>query len=346
MSKIVHISFYFSNRTGSEYIAAFEQNQLLTKTYGDSVVNIVSDIDKNIQLDNTIVLKSLITSQETLYKYTDFIPQFLWHFKVFLKLMRMRPNKVFISGLMPWHPIYLYALLRSDVFFLGVGGSKEIINNSLFEMLRKYISMFHLSIMRYFYNQIVVIPRTIDAELLWAEYTHNIKGIIPERVIPMMDDEVSINPKDPIKFVWIGQDIKRKNLPLALKWYNLIKSDFPKSELHVFGASRDIPSKGVKFHGWVNKVDLLQNGSKWVLLLSSSREGLASSVLEVLKKGGAIISKDIGSMSMLKSERVIITEDFEADKVFIIKRLKELFKEDTIQVIEENFTKQYKKILI
>lgn len=246
---------------------------------------------------------------------------------------------------MPWYPIFLYALLKSDVVFMGVGGDKYKATNSLSEKLRRSFSMFNLYIMRHFNNQIVTIPRTLPASLLWSDYTQNLSSIIPERVIPVTKDQVCINSNDPIKFVWIGQDIKRKRLSLALKWFNIIKSDFPESELHVFGAKRNNSFKEIKFHGWVNKIDLLQYGSKWVLLLSSFREGLPSSVLEVLKKGGAVISKDIGSIKSLKSERIIIIKDFEDEKRFIEKRIKDLFKEDTIIVAEENFTKDYKKIL-
>ena len=346
MSKIVHVSFYFSNLVASEYIAAYEQRQLLIKTFGNKVLSIVADLDKNINYKNTVKLKSLIKNQDTLYRYTDLLPQFFWHFRVFIQLLKLRPNKVFISGLMPWHPIYLYALLKSDVTFMGVGGSGEVINKSFFEIVRKIISLFNLFLMRFFNNNIVIIPRTTDAELLWKDYTGNLKEIIPERVNPLKGNKVRISSKDPIKFVWIGQDIKRKDLSLALEWYNCLKSDFPKSELHVFGANRNIKLDQVKFHGWVNELDLLKYGSKWALLLSSKREGLPSSVIEVLKIGGAIISRDIGSIKMLKSKRVLIIENLEDKKELYSRQLKCLFKKDVIDVLEETFIKNYKKILL
>lgn len=346
MSKIVQVSFYFSNTLASEYIAAFEQRELLIKKYGDNVFGIVANLDANINFNNNVKLKSIITKQENLYKYSDFFAQYLWHFRVFRELMRLKPKKVFVSGLMPWFPIYLYSFLKCDVVFMGVGGSVKIINKSFFEIIRKILSLFNLIIMRLFNKDIVVIPRTTEAELLWKNYTRNLKEIIPERVLPLKRNKVSLKSKDPINFVWIGQDIKRKDLSLALKWFSSIKSYFPKSEFHVFGASRKIKQDQVKFHGWVKNLDLLKYGSKWVLLLSSKREGLPSSVLEVLKIGGVIICKDIGSMKMLKSERVLIIENFDNSKIQLSAKLEDLFKKNKIVVEEESFINNYKKIII
>jgi len=345
--QVVHVAFYFSDEYASEYLAAFEQHMLLRKHF--SVYLVSANLDNNVfnivPRSSLKVISSFITKQELLYRWTDVIPQIVWHFKVyqFLKSLHTK-QKVCISGVMPWIPIFLYSRLRHDVVFLGVGGSTRMIDRSSKERVRLLMSKSFLNLFAYTKNNIKVVPRTTEASDLWKRYSTNVTRVIPERVNPINRSVHVVNKKDQIEMLWIGQDVPRKRLDLGLYWFSQLKMELS-TELHIYGTEGNSKLEGVNFHGWVSAIDYKNHSTKLVLLLSSDREGLPSAAIEVLQLGGIVITRNIGSISALQSDRVIVISDMENDWKDIALTIRNRFSAEVINVVSEDFSNLYMEIL-
>jgi len=345
--QIVHVSFYFSDSYGSEYLAAHEQHLLLRKRFCVDLIssNLEHNVFDIVPKDRLKIISSPVRKQKILYRWTDVLPQILWHLSVYCWLKSLTgKQKVFISGVMPWIPSFLYNTLGRDVVFLGVGGSKNPINYSIKEIIRLTLSKVFLKLFALTDNNIMVVPRTTEAFDLWNRYATNVSSVIPERVNPIDATVHIVNQKDNVVFLWIGQDIPRKRLDLGLNWFNMLKSELP-AHLHVYGAEGSADLESVTFHGWVSSIDYEKLGTKLVLLLSSDREGLPSSVIEILQKGGMIITKNIGSLAALRSERIIFVSEKDAEWKDIASLIKMGFSSEFVNVQKEEFSNLYNKIL-
>jgi glycosyltransferase involved in cell wall biosynthesis len=128
--------------------------------------------------------------------------------------------------------------------------------------------------------------------------------VIPEILTPIKGQSYSRIPQDSPRFVWVGQDIPRKNLPAALDLFERLRSTaFPNATLDVFGVTLEGKSnapQGVNFRGWVSAIDWDSYRHDGVLMLTSYREGLPSAVLEAASAGLLCLVSDVGSLRSLE----------------------------------------------
>lgn len=358
MSKtvILHICYYYSSKKGSEYRAAFEQNELISKIHGSKVQLITSNLEEN-ELENkkVIIIPSLVTKQKTLYSITDIIPSSIWHllvvFKILIKKKYKKENTlIYLSGVMPWHPYYLYTIISNKVILLGVGGGVTKKTHPKFstkETLRILLSFINLNIGKFAEKRITsIIPRTNEAKDLWKKYyTNKTEKVIPEIINPIHKTRKTFDRSEKVKFLWIGQDVPRKNLPLGIEWYNKLKKEIINEGLFVFGPEKEYLGNDIHLEGWVQSIDYNSIGSKLVLLLSSWREGLPSACIEVIQAGGIVVTKNIGSLSNLNCKSVIITDDSLSNKNVVINSINNFFEKGYTDINEVNFFDEYKTIL-
>lgn len=345
--KVIHVAFYFSERYASEYLASYEQYRLLSKYFCVDLIssNLEFNSFTDIPLEKVIVVDSLLSNQNSLYRWTDVFPQIIWHFKVYRLLKKLQSRqKVLVSAMMPWLPSFLYGLLKHDVVFLGVGGSRQVLSRSVKEILRFVLSIVLLKLFERNSENIKVVPRTVEASDLWRSYAYNITRVVPERVNPVSSVDHIIDQNDDIVMLWIGQDIPRKRMDLGLYWFNQLKNNLS-THLHVYGSKGRGNIEGVTFHGWVSSINFRKHGSKLVLLLSSEREGLPSAVVEVLQLGGLVVTRNVGSLSALKSDRVFVIADDENNWKEIAALIKQRFSSESVNVVSEDFSNLYLEVL-
>ena len=150
--------------------------------------------------------------------------------------------------------------------------------------------------------RVVAMARTGEAQRqLSGGFGHQVP-VIPEIIDPLEAVHVSRAPGTSPRLIWVGQDIPRKNLSLALKLFkHLRREGFPEAKLDVFGCSAPNPElfEGVTFHGWVPSVPWQEFRNDGILLLTSFREGLPSAVLEAARNGLLTIASDVGAIGSL-----------------------------------------------
>jgi glycosyltransferase involved in cell wall biosynthesis len=323
----VIIAFYASTRYGSEYRAGVEFIQIAAAN-GFSIA-IVADLEQNDSPGTLAAaapgisvasIPSPVRRQKSLYRFSDFLPQVIWHRRVAKWLKRQHPDVDVLwvqNGALPWLPLSPYFPVARTLVWGPVGGGespppllmRELRWSSrLREWLRTTLESFALHRkQRQFRGEsapaVVALARTSEAQRrLQPLFPDGDIPVIPEILEPVQPATLDRVPTLAPRFVWVGQDIPRKNLALALSMFEKLRLEaFPGSTLDVFGASRDggAPT-GVRFHGWVPRVDWEGYRHDGILLLTSFREGLPSVVLEAVSNGLLCITSDVGSLSSLR----------------------------------------------
>ena len=329
----VAVVFSISSKFGSELRSGFELTQFALKA-GFNIL-IMSDVEKNdeesvleskLEGMNIFRIPSPIKKLKYLYKFTDFLPQIIWHYRVAKFIKEEFPNVELIwiiNGAQPWLPIHMYLRKNIRLIWGPIGGGERCpealkIKLSFFarsrEKLRDFIQNFAIKnkaklILSYPPGTIIPLARTRSAsQLLTAALGVKIPiDIVPEILHPIRQKNYVFNstPRHP-KFVWAGQDIPRKNLELAINIFTMLKCKyFPAATLDIYGVESDKKIMGVNFCGWVNPIDWTKYCGNGILFITSFREGMPSVLLEAIQAGLLCISTDVGSVGEIDCETLM-----------------------------------------
>jgi len=319
-------SFYASSRYGSEYRSGLEFIKFAAANGFD--LAIVADLEENSSISDiqllasgirVVQIPSPIKRQQTLYRYTDLWAQCIWHLRVakwinhhtcFLQCLWIQ------NGAAPWLPLAMY-FEKSNILIWGPVGGGETASAAMMKVLswkdqlrERLRSNFENIMLRRKLKAIlsnrasrtIVIARTKEAQRQLSIGLGQEVPIVPEILDPLAALNIQRTTSESPKLVWVGQNIPRKNLSLALQIFDYLRySAFPEATLDVFGCDDPYPNPiiGVTFHGWVSSVPWENFRNDGVLLLTSFREGLPSAVLEAARTGLLCITADVGAISGL-----------------------------------------------
>jgi glycosyltransferase involved in cell wall biosynthesis len=319
-------AFYASTTYGSEYRAGLEFIQFAAFHGFD--LAIVADLEQNSSNEaleasapgmRFVRIPSPIKRQATLYRYTDFVAQWVWHLRVsrWIRAQYGSVESLWVqNGASPWLPLVPYFGL-SEVLIWGPVGGGEPPSPAMMDKLpwrvrtrerlrslleQRMLGAKLIAIQNVQTPRLITMARTADAQRQVAHGLGRPVPVIPEILDPLGAVHVTREPGSSPRLVWVGQDIPRKNLWLALELFQrLRKGAFPEATLDVFGCSapRGSSVEGARFHGWVPSVPWNQFQDDGVLLLTSFREGLPSAVLEALSNGLLCVTSDVGAIASL-----------------------------------------------
>jgi len=328
----VIVAFYASSRFGSEYRSGFEFIRFAASLGFDLAV--IADLEQNTRASDltgmvpgleVVTIPSPIKKQANLYRYSDFIPQFIWHSRVGSWLGKHCPGSDVIwvqNGALPWLPVKPYFRHARTIVWGPVGGGGHAPAGAIetFDLLARMREWLRNRIERYAIriktrqlrrpgvHRVIAMARTSDAQhWLRSALPRMSVPIVPEILDPVPAVRIPRMPVGTPRFLWVGQDVPRKNLALALTLFERLHSSaFPGATMNVFGCSQGRrPSvSGVTFHGWVGRVDWESYRADGVLLLTSFREGLPSAVLEAVSRGLLCIASDVGAVSSLGAHTI------------------------------------------
>ena len=320
------VAFYASLKYGSEYRAGAEFIRFAAAAGFDLAV--IADLEQNAQageLSNAshgievVRIPSPIVRQGVLYRFTDFLPQTFWHRRVgrFLKKSCPRLEVVWVqNGAQPWLPIAPYIGSAAQLIWGPVGGGETLSRRVLDtvgiqarwrELLRQWLEAASVRRKQALFTKgafakIIPLARTAASQRQLRDlFASTDIPVIPEILEPVPGVHLNRSPKPVPRFVWVGQDIPRKNLSLALELFARVRLTYPRATLDVYGIDATAAGllENVRFHGWVSRIDWLSYRDDGVLLLTSYREGLPSAVLEAVREGLLCVTSDVGSVSNL-----------------------------------------------
>lgn len=326
-------TFYVSPAYGSEYRSGVEYLRFAVEHGFNTAIisNLEYNVSKNVLEKefprlNVVQIDSPITKQSTLYRHNDIVPQLIWHYRVarWLKRQPAPVQTIWIqNGALPWLPLSPYLGLSPVVVWGPVGGGEpptpammkllhakarwREMTRSVIENTLMYLKA--SSIRKNNKIRLVCMARTEAAYRLISTSLGLCVPIVPEILSPVSGNVISKKVKWTPRFVWAGQNIPRKNLPLALSLFESLRTGwFPEATLDIFGCdSDDLPaSERVTYHGWVNGVNWRDFAHDGVLLLTSFREGIPSVVLEAISSGLLCVSSDVGAISTLRNKSVFV----------------------------------------
>lgn len=320
------VAFYASLKYGSEYRAGAEFIRFAASAGFDLAV--IANLEQNAQTVelgtashgiSVVRIESPVVRQRLLYRFSDFIPQTIWHRRVarYLKANHAGLETVWIqNGALPWLPIAPYARTAPRLIWGPIGGGETLTSQALDsvgmltrlrEKLRQWLMSCSLRSKKVLFStgaftNVIPLARTACAQqqlqdLLSSSYV----PIIPEILEPVPALLLRRLPTKSPRFVWVGQNIPRKNLSLAIKLFKYIQQIYPQATLDVYGVDAITTSAtaNVRFHGWVSCIDWSSYRDDGVLLLTSFREGLPSVILEAVREGLLCITSDVGSVASL-----------------------------------------------
>jgi glycosyltransferase involved in cell wall biosynthesis len=328
------VAFYASTRFGSEYRAGVDFILIAAELGFNQVI--VSDIERNDSPEDiartlapgacVTAIPSPLRKQSLLYRFSDFIPQVVWHHRVARHLRRSHPGVEVLwvqNGALPWLPLAPYLGIARHLVWGPVGGGEPPCARSMRalprmarwrEQLRSALEAVALRRKRKQLQSqssrltpVLALARTVGArERLRALLPAQDIPVIPEILEPVKAATLHRQPRETPRFLWVGQDVPRKNLDLALSLFATLKRDaFPRATLDVFGVQRaGAAPAGVRFHGWVAQIDWEAYRHDGVLLLTSFREGMPSAVLEAASHGLLSITSDVGALASLQLETI------------------------------------------
>lgn len=326
-------AFYVSQVYGSEYRAGFEFVKFAAANGFDLAV--IADLENNCNSHEleaaapgirVVRIPSLVKRQASLYRYSDFVAQTLWHRRVvdWLRRNTERIDCVWIqNGAAPWLPLVAYFDIAPVVLWGPVGGGESpsprmartlTVRARLREALRSRLERAMLgtkvaALKRPGSPRLVVLARTADAQRQLEACLKMAVPLIPEILDPIEGASLTRMAGDQPAFVWVGQDLPRKNLRLALSMFEYLRREFfPNSTLDVFGCNAPTGSAvpNVRFHGWVPRVDWERFRDDGVLLLTSFREGLPSALLEAVRNGLLCVTSDVGAIGRLGIDSIFV----------------------------------------
>ena len=324
-------AFYASKDYGSEYRAGMEFIRFAAHEGFD--LAIIADLEQNstaaeleAEVPGIQVMRfpSPLKNQKLLYQYSDFFAQAIWHYRVARWLRRQKQvRQLWIqNGASPWLPLVPYFGVCPTLIWGPVGGGEPPPTammlrlppgSRLREQIRSCVENFFLkrkfaAMLRKSAPRVIALARTADAQRQLENGLNSKVPLIPEILDPASNAKIERKKVSEPRFIWVGQDIPRKNLQLALDIFDKMRRlDFPNATLDVFGCnSNDKDSTpGVIFHGWVKRIDWALWKDDGVLLLTSFREGLPSVVLEALQNGLLCVSSDVGAIAGLGAPTIM-----------------------------------------
>lgn len=333
------VAFYCSPIYGSEYKSGW---QIVTEAINAGIVErvIISDIEKNINsaewgikysgVDFKVV-PSIIKSDRLLRKLNDLLPQWIWHYSVAM-LVKVNSALWIVNGAQPWLPLKCYMNKANDIIWGPVGGSEKLnisllekfsVLQKLREILRSIVvNLFSASKVRSLRKyiasgrRVTILARTNSA---FRFYKSNFTGaklrLVPE-IINILNHEHVIKQESEsslVNWVWVGQNIPRKNIALSLSLIDKLAQRIPgRHVVHIFGPSClkepffSVSGVELKFYGWVDKVpwDLFRANA--IFINTSIREGLPSTIIEAMQNALFCLSTDVGSISAVFSKSKLI----------------------------------------
>lgn len=374
------VAFYASIKQGSEYRAGAEFIRFAAESGFD--VAVIADLEMNSKPHDLAshgldvwTVPSPVVRQPLLYRFTDFIPQFIWHYRVarHLRVRGVRLEQLWIqNGAQPWLPLAPYRHVTRNIIWGPIGGGalpndatmSRLDRKTRFrERLRSGVEGWFMRRKRALlassgFPHLSAIARTHEAQdglrlMMPASAAHS--PVIPEILAPIAAQSHARVPTDAPRFVWVGQDIPRKNLPAALELFSKLRaSAFPGATLDVFGVAQppeSRPPPGVMFRGWVRSIDWTSYRNDGVLLLTSYREGLPSVVLEAASAGLLCAVADVGSLCSLNinSIHLLNHDEYPSYSESTIRKLvghiRSHLMADHIEVGQVNFRTQLKAFL-
>jgi len=233
-------AFYASTTYGSEYRAGLEFIRFAASIGFD--IAIVADLEENSTVSvleteapgiRVVRIPSPAKKQATLYRYSDLFAQTIWHLRV-ARWLRRQPITIgslwIQNGASPWLPLVHYFNLAPVLIWGPVGGGEPPTpammqrlpwKARLRESLRSLVEQSMLSgkfaaMRRYEAPRIIAMARTLAAQLRLSVGLDTVIPVIPEILDPLGPVHLCRRPARSPRMVWVGQDIPRKNLPLAL----------------------------------------------------------------------------------------------------------------------------------
>jgi len=271
------VAFYASSSFGSEYRSGFEFIRFAASLGFDLAV--IADLEQNTPASDltrmvpgleVVTIPSPIKKQANLYRYSDIIAQLIWHSRVSHWLGKHCPEADVIwvqNGALPWLPVKPYFRHARTIVWGPVGGGGHAPAGAIdtFDVLARMREWLRNRIERYAIRiktrqlgrpgvpRVIAMARTNDAQ-------HWLRSALPGESVPMVPEILDPVPAIRIprmpaatpRFLWVGQDVPRKNLALALTLFErLHRSAFPGATMDVFGCSqgRRASVPGVTFRG-------------------------------------------------------------------------------------------------
>tara|TARA_B000000532_G_C18876673_1_gene411018 strand:+ start:3337 stop:4467 length:1131 start_codon:yes stop_codon:yes gene_type:complete len=330
------ICFYASNSYGSEYRSGYEFLKYADNKFFD--LAIISDIEfnKKIDKDEFKNLKIKFVSQNAkdqneLYKKSDYKYCNQWLASVKSELSKYNSIEILwiCNPAQIWHPIYGFLGLSNKLIWGPIGGGDSIVNVSslkylrksfiLREFLRSFCQYYFLSLLKIYLiiffkkRKPIILSRSELSKKLVNRFL-NIKAIfISERIAPLRKDTILKKISGCPEFIWIGQDIPRKNLNLTKKIFReYLSKEYSFSKLTIIGTKCYEDNPKIIYKSWVKKVPYEDFQNNGVLICSSLREGMPSVIIEALNNGLFVLTTNVGSINSLQhNESIYIFESID-----------------------------------
>ena len=332
--KRIIIAYYINPSLGSDFRVGYEYVNFASINGFDCAIT--SDLNENIsdikpdyfyKKLKLIKIKSIVKNHQTLMKVNDFVPQLIWHFNVYRWINKNCKNVDIIwiscSSAQLWFPLKLYLKICKKLIWGPIGGggipSSEILQKfSLKTLIRERLRAIIDGIC--FQIKVDVLTRnrgTIFLMVRTAEMKKRIEKFIPGYSAEFFPEFINlIRPKkftrrlisEP-KFIWVGQDIPRKDLGLGIEIFRRLKEGyFKNSTLDIYGVEGEsLADEGIKYLGWIKGgIDWAQYTNSGVLILSSYREGLSTVLIEALSNGLFAIATPVGAIPLFKFENIYV----------------------------------------
>tara|TARA_X000000950_G_scaffold278931_1_gene370660 strand:- start:16 stop:1158 length:1143 start_codon:yes stop_codon:yes gene_type:complete len=323
------ICFYASNSYGSEYRSGYEFLK-----YADSKLfdlAIISDIEFNKKIDKdefkNLKIKFIpqdAKDQNELYKNSDFKYCKKWLAMVKSELSKYNSIEILwiCNPAQIWHPIYTFLGITNKLIWGPIGGGESIVKISSLKYLKKRIILrefirsfcqYYFLILLKFYLIIffkkrkpIILSRTKLSEKLVDNFL-NVKAIfISERMEPLKKEYIIKETAEYPEFIWIGQDIPRKNLNLTKTIFRkYLSKEYNCSKLTIIGAKGNEYNPKIIYKSWVKKVPYEEFKSNGILICTSLREGMPSVIIEALNNGLFVLSNNVGSVNSLQNNESI-----------------------------------------
>jgi len=330
--KKIIIAFYASSRRPSEYRSGAEFIRFAGGLGFDlAVIADLADNDDQSHFTDyapgidIVRVPSPLKAQASFYKYGDFVAQLIWQRRA-AKWIRQHAADAeviwILNGAQPWFPIKNYFLAHNKVIWGPIGGgalpppallAKMSRSAAFREHVRGWLEALSFVLLRRNLKHIapdrlIAFARTSEAQRRLKSKIPGLDApIIPEILVPLKSREIARSPQQAPRFLWVGQDVPRKNLPLALDIFaRLRQAHFPEATLDIYGCDRSSAPPGVVYHGWVPRIDWDSYRDQGVLLLTSYREGLPSVILEAISAGLLCVTSDTGALASLRLDSLYV----------------------------------------
>lgn len=323
MAPKVIVCFYASTHKGSEYRSGLDYIRIAGKLGFDYAI--ISDLSDNLPEGYSAELGLHVVrvekgskSQDDLYARGDYSAAKDWLKRVLSYIQSSIGNLSVVwicNPAQPWLPIQYFFSPTQVLIWGPVGGGESILGTNIkltmktyiFELLRNFLQHAGLLSMKLLCSpsdksKMLTFSRTLASKNLLDRYGIA-SSLIPEIPTPIVTTNLKKNRSKCPVFLWVGRDVPRKNLLGAIHCFlNFLQPRFPSSRLEIYGVaeSKSLPKEqSIVYHGWVDSIPFRQYRDSGVLLFSSRREGLPSSVIEAIENGLLVVAGEVGALPFL-----------------------------------------------